>query len=45
MDREIALQEITDLVRRFTGNHDAYTDSSSDYNETQLRVDYLNPFL
>jgi len=45
MNRETALQRVKELVEGFTRNHALYTDSQSDYNETQLRVDFLNPFL
>jgi type I restriction-modification system DNA methylase subunit/predicted type IV restriction endonuclease len=35
-------QSIIDLVRRFAENRDSY--SSSNYNETQLRREFLDPF-
>ena len=35
-------KEISDLIARFTHNRDAYI--SGDYNETQLRQEFLNPF-
>lgn len=45
MDQEAALQLIKELVDRFAVNHTAYTEPHSDYNETQLRVDFLDRFL
>jgi len=45
MDKEAALQLIKELVDRFACNHTAYTESHSDYNEAQLRVDFLDHFL
>ncbi len=39
------LQAIQVLVNRFSQNRDAYIRADSDYNETQLRTDFLNPFL
>ncbi|MEA3340260.1 MAG: Eco57I restriction-modification methylase domain-containing protein, partial [Chloroflexota bacterium] len=44
MDKEAALQLIKELVDKFARNHTAYTESHSDYNETQLRVDFLDRF-
>ncbi len=35
-------KEISDLIERFVRNRDAYL--SGDYNETQLRLEFLNPF-
>jgi predicted type IV restriction endonuclease len=37
-----APKEILDLVARFEQNLDAY--KSGQYNETQLRQEFLNPF-
>jgi len=45
MNREAALQSIKELADKFARNHSWYTSSQSDYNETQLRVDFINPFL
>ena len=45
MDRNAALQQITELVEKFASNRAAYTASHSNYNETQLRVDFLDRFL
>ena len=45
MDRNAALPLITELVEKFASNHAAYTESHSAYNETQLRVDFLDRFL
>jgi len=45
MDKETALQSVKELVDKFACNHTAYTESHSDYNETQLRVDFLDRFL
>jgi len=45
MDKEAALRSVKELVDRFACNHVAYTASHSDYNETQLRVDFLDRFL
>ena len=45
MDKEAALQLVKELVDRFSNNHTAYTKSHSDYNEIQLRVDFLDHFL
>ena len=41
----MALQRVQELVDRFAYHHAAYTGSHSDYNETQLRVDFLDHFL
>lgn len=45
MDKETALQRVKELVDGFAYHHAAYTGSHSDYNETQLRVDFLDRFL
>ena len=45
MDKTQSLQAIQALVDRFSQNRNVYIRSSSDYNETQLRTDFLNPFL
>jgi hypothetical protein len=45
MDKEAALQQIRELTDRFARNHTAHTQSRSNYNETQLRVDFLDQFL
>lgn len=45
MDKEAVLQSVKELVDKFACNHTAYTESHSDYNETQLRVDFLDHFL
>jgi len=45
MDKETALQRVQELVDRFAYHHAAYTGFHSDYNETQLRVDFLDHFL
>ena len=45
MDKEMGLELVKELVDKFGRNHALYTGSHSDYNETQLRVDFLNPFL
>jgi type I restriction-modification system DNA methylase subunit/predicted type IV restriction endonuclease len=37
-----APREILDLVQRFNDNREAY--ASPSYNETKLRIDFLNPF-
>ena len=45
MDKEQSRQVIQSLVNRFDQNRAAYIRTNSDYNETQLRTDFLNPFL
>ncbi len=46
MIRHEAEQEIVQgLVQRFRENYHEYTRANSDYNETLLRIDFLNPFL
>jgi len=45
MTTEKNLQRIEDLINQFARNRDAYIQANSDYNETQLRTDFLNPFL
>ena len=45
MDKDQARQTIQALVEAFLANRAAYTHAYSDYNETQLRTDFLNPFL
>ena len=45
MDKEARLELVKELVDKFACNHTAYTESHSDYNETQLRVDFLDRFL
>jgi len=45
MDREQSLQVIQTLINQFGQNRADYVRASSDYNETQLRTDFLNPFL
>ncbi len=45
MDRARSLQTLQALVNRFGQNRAAYIQANSDYNETQLRSDFLNPFL
>jgi hypothetical protein len=46
MIRHKAEQEIVQgLVQRFRENYHEYTRTHSDYNETLLRIDFLNPFL
>lgn len=44
-ERDEGRERVRDLVRRFGENSGEYTRSGSDYNETQLRTDFLNPFL
>jgi predicted type IV restriction endonuclease len=36
---------VKELVKKFSENYAEYTRSASTYNETLLRVDFLNPFL
>lgn len=43
--REDAHQAVRTLVERFREKQSDYTRSGSIYNETQLRTDFLNPFL
>jgi predicted type IV restriction endonuclease len=38
----LAPQAVLDLISRFENNYDAYT--SGQYNETQLRREFLDPF-
>ncbi len=45
MDKEQSQQAIQALVNRFDQNRAEYIRANSDYNETQLRTDFLNPFL
>lgn len=45
MDREQRLQAIEALVRRFEQNRAEYVRANSDYNETQVRTDFINPLL
>ncbi|MBN2006278.1 MAG: Eco57I restriction-modification methylase domain-containing protein [Anaerolineae bacterium] len=45
MDKERSIQMIQALVNRFNQNRAAYVQVNSNYNETQLRADFLNPFL
>ena len=45
VDKEVALQLVKELVDKFACNHAAYTESHSNYNETELRVDFLDQFL
>lgn len=45
MDKVQSFEAIQALVNRFGQNKDAYVRVNSDYNETQLRADFLNPFL
>jgi adenine-specific DNA-methyltransferase len=42
IDKQTALQKISDLVVRFEEQYDSYT--NSDYNETQTRRDFIDPF-
>lgn len=41
--KEEGLSQLTELVRSFNNNRKTFT--STNYNETQLRNDFLNPFL
>jgi type I restriction-modification system DNA methylase subunit len=45
MNKIQSFETIQALVNRFSQNRDVYVRSNSDYNETQLRTDFLNPFL
>lgn len=45
MDKEQARQIIQALVDGFMAHRAEYVQSNSDYNETQLRTDFLNPLL
>lgn len=45
MDKEQRLQTIRVLVSRFDQHRAEYIRANADYNETQLRTDFLNPFL
>lgn len=45
MNKEQSQQSIQILIDRFAQNRSAYVQIDSDYNETQLRNDFLNPFL
>jgi len=42
IDKQTALEKISDLVVRFEEQYDAYT--NSDYNETQTMRDFIDPF-
>jgi adenine-specific DNA-methyltransferase len=42
VDKNISKGRMEELVNRFTQNREAYLSSS--YNETQVRVEYINPF-
>src|SRR5256885_15627014 len=43
--RDQGREVVKELVRKFSENYAEYTRSASAYNETLLRVDFLNPFL
>ncbi len=43
--RDQGREVVKELVRKFSENCAEYTRSASTYNETLLRVDFLNPFL
>jgi hypothetical protein len=43
--RDQGREVVKKLVKKFDENRAEYTRSASSYNETQLRVDFLNPFL
>jgi len=43
--REDGRKQVQLLVERFRDNYGEYTNTNSSYNETQLRIDFLNPFL
>ncbi len=43
--REDGREQVKLLVERFKDNYGEYKRANSDYNETQLRIDFLNPFL
>ncbi len=43
--REDGRKQVRLLVERFRENYGEYTRTNSSYNETQLRIDFLNPFL
>lgn len=45
MNRELCLQCVQELVDHFRQHHTQYTRAHSDYNETQVRVDFVNPLL
>lgn len=42
MDKSTSLERITQLVEKFKGNQESY--KSGEYNETQTRIDFINPF-
>ncbi len=44
-DKETARQHIQELIEQFSHNHALYTQPHSTYNETQLRVDFINRLL
>lgn len=43
--RDQGREVVKELVKKFSENYAEYTRSASNYNETLLRVDFLNPFL
>src|SRR5579875_1804617 len=43
--RDQGREVVKELVKKFGENRAEYTRSASNYNETQVRVDFLNPFL
>jgi hypothetical protein len=43
--RDRGREVVKELVKKFSENYAEYTRSASTYNETLLRVDFLNPFL
>lgn len=38
------MSKLEQLISNFASNHDAYCRQTSDYNETETRVDFINPF-
>jgi len=45
MSKDLSLQRVQELVNQFRQRYAQYTNSHSDYNETLVRVDFINPFL
>jgi len=44
-DFEIRKQQLQTLVEQYVRERDQYVRSTSTYNETQLRADFLDPLL
>ncbi len=44
-DKETSSERIQELVEQFKHNYQLYAQPRSDYNETQLRADFINQFL